>query len=124
MTELLTEAQVIQTFLEVTTSDDAHELTERLTTLNAYMARSGQMLAQAKNRQDRAVAQAYAKNDHTIAGMSPSIARKFIDAQCANENYLVNWLDRINRTCVHQGENIRTQISFAKEQLSLTRRGY
>ena len=59
-----------------------------------------------------------------ILKMPATIAMKFIASQTVTENYLVNWLDRINRTCTHQSDNIRTQISFAKEQMSLTRRGY
>ena len=39
-------------------------------------------------------------------------------------NQLVVWLDRINRTLVHAGDNIRTQISFAKQDLALQRKGY
>ena len=88
------------------------------------MARSGKMLADAKMMQDSAVAAAYAEHTKSILKMPATIAQKFIASQTVDENYLVNWLDRINRTCTHQSDNIRTQISFAKEQMGLTRRGY
>lgn len=124
MNDLINEAQKMQEFLEITTSDNPNELTARLSEINVYMARSGAMLASAKQMQDNAISAAYAEHSKAIDKMPATIAMKFISSQCSQENYLVNWLDRINRTCTHQGENIRTQISFAKEQLSLTRRGY
>ncbi len=124
--DLLQEAQEIQNFLESVpdNNEDPNELAIRLTYLNNYMARSGKMLADAKMMQDSAVAAAYAEHTKSILKMPATIAQKFIASQTVNENYLVNWLDRINRTCTHQSDNIRTQISFAKEQMSLTRRGY
>ena len=36
----------------------------------------------------------------------------------------MNWLDRINRSLVHVGDNLRTQVSYAKEELRLTKSGY
>lgn len=124
--DLYSEAQEIQTFLESVpdNNDDPNELSIRLSYLNNYMARSGKMLADAKQMQDLAIAAAYAEHSKAILKMPATIALKFISSQTAEENYLVNWLDRINRTCTHQSDNIRTQISFAKEQMSLTRKGY
>lgn len=124
--DLLQEAQEIQNFLESVpdNNEDPNELSIRLTYLNNYMARSGKMLADAKMMQDSAVAAAYAEHTKSILKMPATIAQKFIASQTVDENYLVNWLDRINRTCTHQSDNIRTQISFAKEQMGLTRRGY
>lgn len=124
--DLLQEAQEIQDFLESVpdNNEDPNELAIRLTYLNNYMARSGKMLADAKQMQDSAISAAYAEHSKAILKMPATIAMKFIASQTVTENYLVNWLDRINRTCMHQSDNIRTQISFAKEQMSLTRRGY
>ena len=56
--------------------------------------------------------------------MPATIASKFITCQNADANYVVNWLDRLNRSLVHIGDNTRTQISFAKEELRLTKNGY
>lgn len=117
--DLLREAQEMQNFLESVpdNNDDPKELAFRLSYLNNYMARSGKMLADAKLMQDSAVAAAYAEHAKSILRMPATIALKFISSQTVSENYLVNWLDRINRTCTHQGDNIRTQISFAKEEI-------
>lgn len=124
MDKMISEAQAIQTYLEITCSDDVHEMLDRLSTLNVYMARSGLMLADAMQLQDRAVRSAYAEHGKLILKMPATVATKFINSCCDQENRLVKWLDRINATCKHQSDNLRTQVSFAKEQLSLERRGY
>ncbi len=122
--EIKAECQQIQDFLEITTSGDANELVDRLTDLNVYLARSGFLLAEAKRMQEAHIVYVHTMDGAYIKTLSASVAQKFINAKVYEENYLVNWLDRINRTCVHQGDNLRTQISFSKEELKLTRSGY
>lgn len=122
--EIKAECQQIQDFLEITTSGDANELVNRLTDLNVYLARSGFLLAEAKRMQEAHTVYIHTMDGAYIKTLSASVAQKFINAKTYEENYLVNWLDRINRTCVHQGDNLRTQISFSKEELKLTRSGY
>lgn len=58
-----------------------------------------------------------------ISRLPTTLASKFITSQTATINQVVTWLDRINRTCVHQSDNIRTQISFAKMEKANTNRG-
>lgn len=121
---ILKEIEDMQKFLEVTTSDDPHELVQRLTDINVYMARSGKLLADAKAYQDQVTANVYARHTDFISRVPATVAIKFVSAQCVTANHLVNWLDRINRSLVHAGDNIRTQISFAKQDLALQRKGY
>lgn len=121
---ILKEIEDMQKFLEVTTSDDPRELVQRLTDINVYMARSGKLLADAKAYQDQVTANVYARNTDFISRVPATVAIKFVSAQCVTANHLVNWLDRINRSLVHAGDNIRTQISFAKQDLALQRKGY
>lgn len=122
--KLYEESLQIQSFLEITTSDNPQELVQRLTDINVYMARSGKLLADAKMLQDDAVANIYKAKGEYISHIPATVATKFISSQSGDVNYLVNLLDRINRTTVHQGDNIRTQISFAKQDMALQRKGY
>lgn len=122
--QLRAEAERIQAFLEITVSDDPHEQVARLSDMSVYMARTGRMLAEASCLRDRAVAAVYAGEGRAILKMPATVARKFVDSQTADENELVIWIDRLNRSCTHCAENLRTQISFAKQQLELTRKGY
>ena len=121
---VLKEIEEMQQFLEITASDDPRELTQRLTDINVYMARSGKLLADAKAYQDQVTANVYNAHIDFLFRSPATVANKFVSAQCVTANYIVNWLDRINRSLVHAGDNIRTQISFAKQDLALQRKGY
>lgn len=121
---MLKEIEGIQSFLEITTSDDPHELVQRLTDINVHMARTGKMLAEAKEYQDRVTANIYARHADYISRVPATVASRFVSSQCATVNRLVTWLERQNRALVHQGDNIRTQVSFAKQDLALQRKGY
>ena len=114
----------MQAWLELVPSDEPKEIADRLSILGVYMARSGNMLADAKYLQDQARAQVFAEHSKAILKMPATVSTKFIDSQVGEVNYLVNWLDRINRTCVHQSDSMRTLLSFSKEQLRLNKTGY
>lgn len=121
---MIHEIEEMQSFLEITTSDNPKELVERLTDINVYLARSGKLLADAKAFQDEVTANVYASHTEFISRVPATVAIKFVAAQSVTANQLVTWLDRINRTLVHAGDNIRTQISFAKQDMALQRKGY
>lgn len=122
--EIEKECKEMQDFLEIETSDSTDELVSRLTHINIYLARSGFLLAEAKRIQDKAIQEVYQSNMDALVKMPSNTAKQFITSFVADINYLVTWLDRLNRSCVHQGDNIRTQISFAKEELKLVKSGY
>ena len=123
--EIAEELVRIQAFLEEEPRDDVPEiLIERLTKLNALMARTGFLWAEAKADQDAAIAAVFAENSKAILQMPATVSQKFIAALCKDENYYVSLTERINRTCVHQSDNLRTQVSYAKENMALTRKGY
>lgn len=121
---LLKECSGIQSYLEISVSDDPAELAERLSMLCVYMARTGQMLADAKYVQDTQRSGLFAEHSKTIVKMPATIAARFIDSLTGEVNYLVTWTDRLNRTCVHQSDALRTLLSFSKEQLRMTKTGY
>lgn len=122
--ELLDMAQNIQSFIEERCSDEPNKLVAKLTEINSYIAISGKMLSDAKYLQDEYMVLVFNANMEKIQQLSPSVANKYVYALCKDVNYLVNWAERINRSLVHIGDNIRTQVSFAKEEMSLTRKGY
>ena len=115
---IIKEIEEMQSFLET------KELIERLTDINVYLARSGKLLADAKAYQDQVTANVYSQHIEFLSRVPATVSIKFIAAQSVTANQLVTWLDRINRTLVHAGDNIRTQISFAKQDLALQRKGY
>ena len=115
--QIETRCQEIQSYLEITISEEPAELVDRGNTLSVYMAQSGKMLADAKYHRDKAVKESVLNKMDT--GLSPTTLNKLIDADCEEENYLVNWCDRINRTCVHQSDWCRSLLSKAKEEMKM-----
>ncbi|MBR0291121.1 MAG: hypothetical protein IJQ79_03210 [Bacteroidales bacterium] len=122
--EVEQELEEIQKFLEDDHSEEPEYLVERLSILNSLMARTGFLLAVAEADRDRAVREVFEEYQSDILAMPASLAQKFISAKCERENYFAKWLDRLNRDCVHHSDNIRTQVSFAKQNLMLSGRGY
>lgn len=118
------ECGAMQDFLEAEVSEIPEVLIARLTQVNTFIARSGKLLADAKYVQDAMQAEVYSSYPEAIQKMPATTARNFVNSQTADINYFVNWLDRINRSLVHIGDNMRTQLSFAKEELRLTKSGY
>ena len=123
MLEKLTkECQDIQSFLEVTMSDTSAEVVARGCDLSVYMARTGQMLADAKKlcsgkkKEDILEAIAYISE----AKLSAKVQNALVDSMRQDEQYLVDWITRLNATCTHQLDWCRTLISKNKEELRLT----
>ena len=118
------ELENIQKYLEITVSDDPDEISERLSMIAVYMARTGFILAEARMELDQARVLVYSSHSGTISKLPASVSKMFIESVTDQQNRLVNWLDRLNSTCIHQGDILRTLLSFQKENLKLTRTGY
>ncbi|MBO4689390.1 MAG: hypothetical protein J5621_00800 [Paludibacteraceae bacterium] len=114
----------MQRFLEETPANDPMVLSDRLTKTNIYLARSGQLLAMVKQIQDECTNEIFVAEKADIMNMSATLAKQYISSFLSEVNYYVNWLDRLNRAFVHSGDNIRTQMSFLKEELRITKSGY
>lgn len=118
LSELHEECYEIQKFLEITVSEEINEIVERGHSLSVYMARTGKMLADAKIHKDIQMQQAIKESEESP--LSASTINKLIDSKCKTENYLVNWIDRMNRTCTHQMDWCRTVLSKAKEEMRIS----
>lgn len=114
----------MQQYLEITVSDDPNEISERLSSIAVYMARTGYLLAEAKMELDQARVSVYSTHVGTIGKLPATVSKMFIESVTDQQNRLVNWVDRLNSACIHQGDILRTLLSFQKENLKLTRTGY
>lgn len=114
------EAKKIQDYLDITVSNDPAEIYGRITTLMAYMSRSGEMLAKAKRiLRDKKTAE-ISKTILNIAKeqcLSASVQNALLDSICSDEAFMVDWLERINRSCTHQLDALRSLLSYEKEQM-------
>ena len=120
LTDLEIEATEIDAFLNITCSDDMNEVVERGNTLAVYIARTGKMLADARYHKDQKLKDSIIqtlRDTAKLAGLSITTINKLIDANCERENYLVNWIERLNRSATHQLDWLRTLVSKAKEEM-------
>lgn len=121
------EAREIQDYLDITVSSDPEEIVERISTLMSYMSRSGEMWIQAKRYLRKKKTSEINKTIIAIAKtghLSATVQNALLDSICEEEAFLVDWLERINRACVHQIDGLRSLISYQKEELRLNKTGY
>jgi hypothetical protein len=117
----------IQKYLEIECSNSPEEIRERMNILMAYIATSGELLAQAKRLLRSKKSQEISKTIIAIAKeshLSASVQNALLDSICEEENYLVDLLDRINRSATHQLDGLRSLLSYEKEALRLNNTGY
>jgi energy-converting hydrogenase Eha subunit C len=118
----LEEAKKIQDYLDITVSSDPAEMVDRIANLMTYMARSGEMLAQAKKTLRSRKTSEISKTIIAIAKeqfLSATVQNALLDSICEDEAFMVDWLERINRSCTHQIEGLRSLLSYEKEQMKL-----
>ena len=120
--ELADECKLIDKEMNTTMSDDMNEAVERGNSLIVYMARTGKMLADAKyhlNAKKKTQAVEIIEK-LTSAKYSAKIQNALIDSVAKEEQFIVDWIDRLNRTATHQLDWCRTLISKGKEEMRLT----
>jgi hypothetical protein len=125
---MIKEVQEIQDYLEITCSGEPQEILVRIADISVYLARTSQLLADAKKDVSRIKRSAIVKE--VIEPLTSNIAlsattqKAIIDGIAIDEQHLVDWIERINRTCVHQIDALRSMLSYEKEQLRITKTGY
>ena len=118
------EVAEILDFLNEQAPESPTQLTERLSTISAYNARTGEMLADAEYI---LTIQRGEELDKLIAfdpKMPASQQKTMVDARCADAIRICRLIERANRSCVHAMEACITLVSFSKEEMSLSRKGY
>jgi hypothetical protein len=121
------EADRMQKYLEITLSGNPEELQERLITLMSFLARSGEMLAEAKRMLRRKKSAEISRTVIAIAKeshLSATVQNAMLESIAEDENYLVDKIERQNRTIVHQIDSLRSLLSYERENLRLTQTGY
>lgn len=116
-------AEKINTFLSLEVhTDDIEVAVERGHELAAYMANTGKALADAKYLKDRAVSNCiiHKMKDSKAINLPASVLNELIKSETRDASYLVNWIERLDRECVHQLDWLRTIISKAKEEMRLS----
>lgn len=121
--QILRELEVIQACEEETISEEVSKVIEYGQTLAPYISRSGKLLADAKHHLNTRM-----KEDTFDAlrktakqgGATAKAINAIVDNLCAEERYLVDFAERVNRCGVHRLDWCRTLISKAKEDMRLS----
>ena len=121
--QILQELEVIQACEEETISEEVSKVIEYGQTLAPYISRSGKLLADAKHHLNTRM-----KEDTFDAlrktakqgGATAKAINAIVDSLCADERYLVDFAERVNRCGVHRLDWCRTLISKAKEDMRLS----
>lgn len=122
--QILSELTHIDSFLNITMSEQAEEAVVRGNDLSAHVARTGKLWADAKywlNEAMKAEVMQTLREAGKDAKSTAKSVNALIDSLCREERYLVDWSERCNRTATHQLSWCVTIISKAKEEMKLGR---
>lgn len=112
------ELHEIQSFLEITMSEDANEAVLRGNDLAVYMARTGKLVADSKIHKEQKLRSEMIQEYKKLLELPASVAVKYTDTLVENETYLLTWATRLNASCTHQLDWCRTIISKAKAEMN------
>lgn len=117
--DLKVKAQRMQDYLEKKMEEDPYKLIERMGNLTVMVAQTCSMLADAKYYQDTLINGAIMDSLKKAyeEKLSPSTINKFVTTAAKEQNYLVNWIDRLNSAAVHQLDGIRSIVSYKKAEM-------
>ena len=124
---ILEEAKEIQSYLEITCSENQDEVIERIKTIGVYRARTGMLLADAKKMYRFKRTSEITEKIIEIARqgfLSAKIQNALVESIAVDEAYLVDLLDRLNASCTHEQDALRSILSYERESLRLNNTGY
>lgn len=102
---------IIQDFIEITPSEEIAEIQDRGNQLIVYIGRTSKLLADAKFHKNEKLSSTFVQQIKEVIQLSPSITTKYLDSLCKDENYLIDWCERLNRACTHAYEWTRSILS-------------
>jgi len=114
----------INEYLNAPAPKEPGALTERLAKVSAFNARTGEMLADAEYILTLQRGEVLSELLSVDPKMPANQQKTLVDAKCAYAIKVCRLIERANRSAVHAGEALITLVSMAKEEMSLTRKGY
>ena len=112
------EADGIQSFLDVRINlDDPSSLTNRLGEMDAYMARLTDMMSRSKAMKEFARTKFYNEHEEKLSKMTATNSNRIISSYLYEYTVTYDRLSAEYTTLCKLSDNLRTQISFIKEQM-------
>lgn len=121
------EAKQISEYLQITCQNNPQEIQQRIADTMVYVARTGEMLATAKQMLRRRKSEEIQNTIISIAKencFSAKVQNALLDSIAEEEAFLVDTLDRLNAAATHQLDALRTLLSYEREGLRLNKTGY
>ena len=121
------EAKQISDYLQITCQNNPQEIQQRISDTMVYVARTGEMLATAKQMLRRRKSEEIQNTIIAIARencLSAKVQNALLDSIAEEEAFLVDTLDRLNAAATHQLDALRTLLSYEREGLRLNKTGY
>jgi hypothetical protein len=120
--EIADELGTIDQFLNITMSEDAEEAVLRGNDLAAHIARTGKLYADARyhlNEKKKSDVFEVLEKTAKQAGATATAINAIVNSLCKEEQFLVDWADRANRTATHQLDWVRSVLSKAKAEMQI-----
>lgn len=112
------EADTIQDFLDVRIDlSDPASLTCRLGEMDSYMARLTDMLSRSKAMKEYARTKFYNENEEKLSKMTATNSNRIISSHLYEYTVTYDRLSAEYTTLCKLSDNLRTQISYIKEQM-------
>lgn len=112
--EIKTALNTIRNVLDMDPSGcDIESTKDKLLKLTSLMGLSAETMASAKKMVNEKEIEVFAK----MPEMAPSMASKYLNAHCKEENAVLTYADRLNASIVHQIDALRSVISLYKSEL-------
>lgn len=121
------ELNTISDYLNITCSNNPQEIQERISVIMVYMMRTGEILAESKRALRKKKSEEIQNTIISIAKencLSAKIQNALLDSIAEDESFLVDRVDRLNASCTHQLDALRTLLSYEKEAMRLNKTGY
>lgn len=109
--DVANELDVLYKGLIVLPKDDPNEIIDELVADNGWLARSSVLRAEAQAILDRK--RGIVADHHN--GENATRIRIILEAECADEQRLVNLADKLDRTLTYRIDTLRSFLSFQKE---------
>lgn len=121
------ETRQISDYLQTTCQGNPQEIQQRIADTMVYVARTGEMLATAKQQLRRRKSEEIQNTIIAIAKencLSAKVQNALLDSIAEEEAFLVDTLDRLNAAATHQLDALRTLLSYEREGMRLNKTGY
>lgn len=119
--QILENLALYQSQIDEKLVDEPTQIIEQLTMAESIMVNSGKMLADAKYWLNEAMHSETIKTLKELASQNKLITstavNQIIKSLCKDQQYLVDWCERLNRSSTHRADLARSIISKQKAEM-------